>query len=253
MRANSTPRPSLPQIACFDTASHHAMPVVAARFALPRQYEDAGVRHYAFHGRSYEYTARGLAAGRVIVAHLGDGASLCALLGGRSIDTTMTFTALDGLMMGTRCGAIDPGVLLYMARQQKLSPDDIEHLLYEKSGLLGVSGLSGDMRVLLACDQPRAREAIELFVFRIARETAALAASLGGLDGFVFTAGIGEHAPEIRAAVCERLRWMGVVPGSPGGSLISAPGSPVEVRVIPTDEEAMIGQHTVETIAARVA
>jgi len=260
MRAISTLRPGLPQIACFDTAFHHTMPPVATRFALPREYEDAGVRHYGFHGLSYEYIARRLrevsprlAAGRVIVAHLGNGASLCALLGGRSIDTTMTFTALDGLMMGTRCGAIDPGVLLYMARQQKLSPEDIEHLLYEKSGLLGVSGLSGDMRVLLASGQPRAREAVELFVFRIARETAALAASLGGMDGFVFTAGIGEHAPEIRAAVCERLRWIGVVPGSPDGSLISAPESPVEVRVIPTDEETMIGQHTVETIAARVA
>jgi acetate kinase len=194
-----------------------------------------------------------LATGRVTVAHLGNGASLCALLGGRSVDTTMTFTALDGLMMGTRCGAIDPGVLLYMAQQRNLSPDDIEHLLYEKSGLLGVSGLSGDMRVLLASDLPRAREAVELFVFRIARETAALAASPGGLDGFVFTAGIGEHAPEIRTAVCERLRWLGVVPGSPDGSLISAPDSGVEVRVIPTDEDAMIGQHTVETIAARIA
>jgi acetate kinase len=257
MRAITRLRPGLPQIACFDTAFHHTMPAVATRFALPREYEDAGVRHYGFHGLSYEYIARRLrevaprlAAGRVIVAHLGNGASLCAMRDGVSIDTTMTFTALDGLVMGTRCGAIDPGVLLYMAQQRKMSPDDIEHLLYEKSGLLGVSGLSGDMRVLLASDLPRAREAIELFVFRIGRETAALAASLGGLDGFVFTAGIGENAPEIRAAVCERLRWLGIVPGTEtAGSLISAPGSRVEVHVIPTDEDAMIGQHTVETIA----
>jgi acetate kinase len=176
MRSITALRPGLPQIACFDTAFHHTMPPVATRFALPREYEDLGVRHYGFHGLSFEYIARRLrevaprlAAGRVVVAHLGNGASLCAMRAGVSVDTTMTFTALDGLMMGTRCGTIDPGVLLYMARQQNLSPDDIEHLLYEKSGLLDVPGLSGNMRVLLASDLTRAREAVELFVFRIAR------------------------------------------------------------------------------------
>jgi acetate kinase len=257
VRAITTLRPELAQIACFDTAFHRTMPAVATRFALPREFDDEGVRHYGFHGLSYEYIAQRLrqvaprlAAGRVIVAHLGNGASLCAMLSGLSVDTTMSFTALDGLMMGTRCGAIDPGVLLYMLQQKNLSPADLEHLLYEKSGLLGVSGLSSDMRVLLASDLPHAREAVELFVFRIARETAALAASLGGLDGFVFTAGIGEHAPEIRAAVCERLRWLGVTTGPEVGSLISAPDSRVEVHVIPTDEEAMIGQHTLETLTA---
>jgi acetate kinase len=256
MRAIAALRPRLPQVACFDTAFHHTMPAVATRFALPREYVDEGVRHYGFHGLSYEYIARRLrkiaprlAAGRVVVAHLGNGASLCAQRSGRSIDTTMTFTALDGLMMGTRCGAIDPGVLLYMAQVKQMSPSEIQHVLYEQSGLLGVSGLSGDMRVLLASDQPRAREAIELFVFRIARETAALAASLGGLDGFIFTAGIGENAPAIRAAVCERLRWLGVITGPPNGSLISGPSSTVEVHVIPTDEEAMIAHHTLETLA----
>ena len=260
VRAIATLRPDLPQIACFDTAFHHTMPAAATRLALPREYEDEGVRRYGFHGLSYEYIARRLcltaphlAAGRVIVAHLGSGASLCAMRDGRSIDTTMSFTALDGLVMGTRCGAIDPGVLLWLLQQKGLSPGALEDLLYRRSGLLGVSGLSGDMRTLLASGEPRAREAVELFVHHVARETGALAASLGGLDGFVFTAGIGEHAPEIRAAVSERLRWLGVEPAAAGAcsdeGLLSAPGSRVEVRVIPTDEEAMIGQHTLDMLA----
>ena len=261
MRAITALRPGLPQAACFDTAFHHTMPAVATRFALPREYEDEGVRHYGFHGLSYEFIARRLrevapvlARGRVIVAHLGNGASLCALRAGVSVDTTMTFTALDGLVMGTRCGALDPGVILYMLQQRNMTPMEVMHVLYEKSGLLGVSGLSGDMRVLMASVLPRAREAIDLFVFRIARETAALAASLGGIDGFVFTGGIGEHAPEIRAAICERLRWLGVVPATkPTGSRISAPESRVEVHVIPTDENAMIGQHTVDILACDIA
>jgi len=264
IRAILASRPDLPQVACFDTAFHHTMPAVAARFALPRAYEEEGVRHYGFHGLSYEYIARrlrevapNLASGRVVVAHLGNGASLCAMSNGRGVDTTMTFTALDGLMMGTRCGTLDPGVILYMLRRKNLSPDEIEHVLYEKSGLLGVSGLSGDMRVLLASDHAHAREAIELFVWRIARETAAMAMSLGGLDGFVFTAGIGEHAPDIRAAVCERLSWLGVkiATGNPAmaAGRISAPDSRVDVRVIATDEEAMIGQHTLDVLAAGAA
>jgi acetate kinase len=259
IRAIMASRPGLRQFACFDTAFHHTMPAVASRIALPLAYAQEGVRRYGFHGLSYEYIATRLAKdlphlalGRVIVAHLGSGASLCAMRNGRSVDTTMGFTALDGLVMGTRCGAIDPGVLLYLLQQKAMSPHALEHLLYSESGLLGVSGVSSDMRKLLASSDPRAKDAVELFVFRIARETAALAASLGGLDGFVFTAGIGEHATEIQEAVCDRLRWLGVTPGrrDAGGTRISAPGSAVEVHVIPTDEEAMISRHTLQTLAA---
>jgi acetate kinase len=257
IRAILSLKPDLPQVACFDTAFHHTLPAVATQFALPRSYEEEGVRRYGFHGLSYEYisrrlreTAPDMAAGRVIVAHLGNGASLCAMRDGKSLDTTMGFTALDGLMMGTRCGAIDPGVLLYMQQQKGIPPHEIEHVLYSESGLLGVSGTSSDMRDLLASDDPRAREAVELFVFRIARDAAALAGSLGGLDGFVFTAGIGEHAAAVRAAVCERLRWLGVVPDLEANlrdaTRISTAESRVEVRVMPTDEEVMILLHTIE-------
>ncbi len=248
-------RPGLPQVACFDTAFHRTMPTVATRLALPREYEAEGVRRYGFHGLSYEYIARvlqqqapTLAAGRVVVAHLGNGASLCAMRDGRSQDTTMGFTALDGLVMGTRCGTLDAGVVLYMLQQKGLAAHEVEHLLYERSGLLGVSGLSSDMRTLLASADPRAREAVELFAFRVGQETAAMAASLGGLDGFVFTGGIGEHAAEARAMVCERLRWLGVeldpAANAGGAGRISPPASRVEVRVVPTDEEAMIARHT---------
>ena len=240
VRALMAMRPDLPQIACFDTAFHHTLPAVATRFALPREYEAAGVRRYGFHGLSYEYIARtlrqtapALAAGRVVVAHLGNGASLCAIQNGISVDTTMGFTALDGLMMGTRCGTIDAGVVLYMLQQKGMAAHEVEDVLYRQSGLLGVSGISGDMRSLLASPAPTAREAVELFVFRIARETAALAASMGGLDGFVFTGGIGEHATEIRTRVADALRWMG----------------PLDIRMIPTDEEAMIASHTLDCIA----
>ncbi len=260
IRALMAQRPSLQQVACFDTAFHHAMPAVATRLALPRTFEDEGVRRYGFHGLSFEYiaqtlrrTAPHLAAGRVIVAHLGNGASLCAMRDGRSVDTTMGFTALDGLVMGTRCGTIDAGVVLYMLQQKGMSAPDVQQLLYQQSGLLGVSGISSDMRVLLASDDQAAKDAIELFVFRIAQQTASLTASLGGLDGFVFTAGIGEHSAEIRALVCDRLKWMGVaidqMANNQGATLISwssgaIPGVSIEVRVIPTDEEMMIATHT---------
>jgi acetate kinase len=255
IRALMALRPSLPQVACFDTAFHHTMPAIATHFALPREYEAEGVRRYGFHGLSYEYIARalrqqapGLAAGRVVVAHLGNGASLCAMCDGHSQDTTMGFTALDGLVMGTRCGTLDAGVVLYMLQQKGLTAHAVEQVLYERSGLLGVSGLSSDMRTLLASSDPRAHEAVELFAFRVAQQTAVMAASLGGLDGFVFTGGIGEHAAGVRAMVGERLRWLGVEldaavnKGGPGR--ISTQHSRVEVHVITTDEEAMIAQHT---------
>jgi acetate kinase len=252
-------RPGLPQIACFDTAFHSTLPPVVTRFALPRAYGDEGVRRYGFHGLSYEYiagvlreTAPELAAGKVIAAHLGNGASLCAMSNGRSVDTTMGFTALDGLMMGTRCGTIDPGVVLYMLREKHLDAAEIEDILYKRSGLLGVSGISGDMRALLGNADPHAREAIDLFVFRIARETAALVGTLGGLDGFVFTAGIGEHAAEVRELVCKRLAWLGVIINSDANGRhagrISTSDSRVEVRVIPANEEVMIARHTLEVL-----
>jgi acetate kinase len=265
IEALATLHPSLPQIACFDTAFHRTMPEVATRFALPREYEAAGVRRYGFHGLSYEYVAGrlreiapALVRGRVIAAHLGNGASLCALRDGRSIDTTMGFTALDGLVMGTRCGTLDAGVVLYLAQERGLAPDQIQHLLYERSGLLGVSGgIASDMQALLASDDRRAQEAIELFVYRIVREIGSLTSSLGGLDGIVFTAGIGEHAPAVRAMVCDGLRWLGVElePAANGDTagVISAPDSRIEVRVIPTDEEAMIARHALSTLRPPVA
>lgn len=255
IRALKVIRPDLPQVACFDTAFHHSLSTVATRFALPREYEIAGVRRYGFHGLSYEYIANALsriapeiARGRVIVAHLGNGASLCALREGRSVDTTMGFTALDGLPMGTRCGALDPGVILYLLQERHMTPGAIEDLLYHSSGLLGVSGLSSDMRTLLASGDPRARDAVELFVFRIVREIGALAASLGGLDALVFTAGIGEHAPEIRRRVCEGAAWLGIeldpAANDAGGPRLTRPTSRVSTWAIPTDEDLMIALHT---------
>lgn len=255
IRAIAAHRPHLPQVACFDTAFHHAQPAVARRIALPRRYADEGVLRYGFHGLSYEYIMRRLEDGdpllageRVIAAHLGNGASLCAMKDGRSIDTTMGFTALDGLMMGTRCGSIDPGVLLYLLQRRDMDASAIEDLLYSKSGLLGVSGLSSDMRTLLASDDPHAAEAVELFVYRVVREAGALAATLGGLDQFVFTGGIGENAAEIRSRVAEGLAWLGAEldedANHRGDAVISTATSRLMLRVVPTDEEGMIAIHT---------
>lgn len=254
IRAIAGQLPDVPQVVCFDTAFHHTMAPVARRFALPREYEDRGIRRYGFHGLSYEYVARQLAAlsprmhaGRTIAAHLGSGASMCAMRGGASVDTTMGFTALDGLVMGTRCGALDPGALLHVMRQDGLDVEAAERLLYTRSGLLGLSGVSNDMQVLLGSGEASAGEAVDVFVYRIVREAGALASVLGGLDGFVFTAGIGENAPEIRKRVCERLGWLGVdLDGEAnrrGAAVISTPESRVEVRVVATDEEAMIAEH----------
>ena len=260
VKALNTLRPRLPQIACFDTAFHCTMPPVATRFALPRAFEEEGVRRYGFHGLSYEYIARRLretashlASEDVIVAHLGNGASLCAMQDGRSVDTSMGFSTLDGLMMGTRCGAIDAGVVLYMLQEKSLPAQEVATILYQRSGLLVVSGISSDMRALLGSSDPHARDAVELFVFRAAREVSALAGSLGGVDGIVFTAGIGEHAPAVRALICERLSWLGVVldaeANDANADCISAADSPVEVWVIPTDEEYTIALHAMETLS----
>lgn len=252
-------RPDLPQALAFDTAFHHGHEPVVDRLGLPRAFEAQGLRRFGFHGLSYEYLAGRLrvldpsvAGGRVIAAHLGSGASLCALLAGRSVDTTMGATPLDGLLMGTRCGSIDPGVILYLLQEQGLDGAQLSDLLYQRSGLFGVSGLSADMGVLLQSPEASAREAVELFVFRVAREAAALAGTLGGLDGIVFTAGVGENCPEVRAAICERLAWLGVefdhAANRRGDAKISAVGSAVAVWVIPTDEEQMIAIHTREAL-----
>ena len=259
IRAIAAVAPELPQVACFDTAFHHGQTWVAKSFALPRELAEAGVMRYGFHGLSYEYIASALkqrapelAAGRVVVAHLGAGASMCALLEGKSVDTTMGFTALDGLPMATRCGALDPGVLLYLLQERRMSADELVQLLYYRSGLLGVSGLSSDMRELQHSSDPRARQAVDLFVFRIARELGALTASLGGLDGLVFTAGIGEHSAEVRRRVCEASRWLGIAldrdANERGAERISATESRVSVWAIPTDEELMIARQTIEVL-----
>jgi acetate kinase len=247
--------PALPQVACFDTAMHRTNPPLAQMFALPQELSDAGVRRYGFHGLSYEYIASVLpgidadaARGRCVVLHLGNGASMCALQGGRSIASTMGFTAVDGLPMGTRCGAIDPGVMLYLMDERGMDARAIEKLIYHQSGLLGVSGVSSDMRVLLDSAEPQARLAIELFCYRIVRELGSLAAALGGLDAIVFTAGIGERAAAVREQVCRAAAWLGVeldeAANAAHGPRISRDGSRTRAWVIPTNEELMIARHT---------
>jgi acetate kinase len=253
--------PWLDQVACFDTAFHRTQPAVAQAFALPRRYLDEGLRRYGFHGLSYEYIAATLprldargAGGRTVVAHLGNGASMCALYQGHSVATTMSFTALDGLMMGTRCGEIDPGVLLYLIDRHHMSGPDLQRLLYEESGLLGVSGRSSDMRELLASAEPAARDAIDLFVYRASRELGSLAAALGGLDALVFTGGIGENAAAIRARICQEASWLGVKlvgeANAHGGPRITTDDSPVAAWVVPTNEELMIAMHTRAVLGA---
>jgi acetate kinase len=251
--------PDLPQVACFDTAFHRSNPEVAQMFALPYALHEAGVRRYGFHGLSYEYIASVLptlasraAAGKTVVLHLGNGASACAIDAGRGVASTMGFTALDGLPMGTRCGSVDAGVLIYLMDQRGMNARAIENLLYKESGLLGVSGVSSDMRALLASAEPRARLAVDLFVYRIQREIGSLAAALGGLDALVFTAGIGENSAEVRRRVAAGLGWLGVAlddaANEAGGPAIGSAGSRCPVYVIPTDEELMIARHTLAVL-----
>jgi acetate kinase len=260
IRAVLAEAPDLPQVACFDTAFHAAQPPVARRYAIPRALSDEGVLRYGFHGLSYEFIARRLkdvaphlADARVVVAHLGNGASLCAMHGGKSVASTMGFTAVEGLMMGTRCGSIDPGILLYLMDQKGMDARAIEKLLYKDSGLLGVSGISSDMRALRTSDAPEAREAIDLFIYRIVREIGSMVAALGGIDALIFTAGIGENDVATRAEVVAGCGWLGVeadpaLNARPSGK-ISPEGKKPEVWVISTDEERVIVGHTLELVA----
>ncbi len=255
--------PELPQVACFDTAFHATQSRIERMYALPPEYFDRGIKRYGFHGLSYEFIAGRLpevdaraAAGRTIVCHLGNGASLCALRAGRSVATTMGFTPLDGIPMGTRCGSISPAVLLHLLTQEKMSVEDLSGLLYHRSGLLGISRISADMRDLLTSPAPSAAEAVEYFCYRIAREIGSLAAVLGGLDAIVFTAGIGEHAARVRARVIELSQWLGVSidPGANEANrgLLHAATSVAHVLVIPTNEELMICRHTRRVLAENI-
>ncbi|WP_373987047.1 acetate/propionate family kinase [Duganella sp. BuS-21] len=267
--------PHVPQVACFDTAFHVGQPEQAQEFALPQRITDLGVRRYGFHGLSYEYIASvlpqmgtGLAGARVVAAHLGNGASMCAIDGGRSVASTMGFTAVDGLPMGTRCGALDPGVVLYLMQELGMDVAAVQKLMYQESGLLGVSGISSDMRTLEQSCDPRARKAIDLMIYRIGRELGSLAAALGGLDTLVFSGGIGENSAALRAAVCRDAAWLGVqlddaanaaavggvgVDGVDGCARISATGSKVAVWVVPANEELMIARHALELVVKEAA
>jgi len=256
--------PELTQVVCFDTAFHGTQPWFARAFALPRELSDEGVCKYGFHGLSYEYVTHKLlamrpelTAGHIVICHLGNGSSLCAVKDGSSVDTTMGFTALDGVPMGTRSGSIDPGVILYLMREKNMNLEAIEDLLYRRSGLLGVSGLSNDMKVLQESNEPNAQEAVELFCFRVAKEVAAMAASMGGLDALVFTAGIGENSPRIREKIARRLEWLGVKLDTAANDDrrfdISANDARVPTFIVPTNEEMMIAKHTMNVLSAAEA
>lgn len=262
IRAARLRYPALMQVACFDTAFHRTHPEVADRYAIPERLHAEGVRRYGFHGLSYEYVAERLteiapdvAKGRVVIAHLGSGASMCALVAGRSVESTMGFTALDGLPMGTRPGQLDAGVVLYLMNEKQMSPAEIERLLYNECGLKALSEISNDVRDLLASTSPRAKFAIDYLTYRIALFTALLAAGMGGIDGLVFTAGIGENTPAIREDVAGRLAWLGLEfdasANRTGQTKISREGSPIACFVIPTDEGSMIARHTLRILRSR--
>jgi acetate kinase len=253
--------PNLPQVGCFDTSFHRGHSAIADHYAIPERLYAEGVRRYGFHGLSYEYIASRLPQvapeirnGRVIVAHLGSGASMCALMGGRSIETTMGFTALDGLPMGTRPGQIDPGVVLYLIQEKGMSPANVQDFLYEECGLKGLSGISNDVRELEASPDPRTRFALDYFAYRVGLEAGLLAAALCGVDGFVFTAGIGENSPSLRSRIVEKLVWLGgtldPAANAAGASLISMRDSRLAIYIVPTDEELMIARHTLGLLSA---
>lgn len=259
IRAVNVVRPELPQVACFDTAFHQSQPAIARLFALPRALTEAGIKRYGFHGLSYEHIVHTLpdylgdrADGRVVVAHLGNGASMCAIKQGRSLASTMGFSVLDGLPMGTRCGTLDPGVILHLLATREMTVAEVTDLLYHKSGLLGVSGLSGDMQELLPNQSVDAALAVQLFVYQIGRELGSLAAALGGVDALIFTGGIGENAAEIRSRICHEASWLGIdidtAANNRGGPAISTASSTVPVWVIPANEEQVIANHTLSLI-----